>query len=78
MEYESLTSLLSSIFLCEDDVDICFWKPSRFEAFSTKSFSRELDAKLAIISPCSLVWDGLHLLGSLRRFVSLHFLVHLE
>lgn len=59
MEYESLTSLLSSIFLCEDDVDICFWKPSRSEAFSAKSFSRELDAKLVIISPCSLVWDGL-------------------
>lgn len=40
LEYASLLSLLSNVFICSGEVDFYIWKPSPSSIFSTKSFSR--------------------------------------
>lgn len=59
VEFESLMSILSSVFLCRDVVDTRIWKPGSFVPFSLKSFYRELDPFGEVWSPHALIWMGL-------------------
>ena len=59
VEFESLLSLLSNVYLCRDVANSRIWKSNSLGLFSSKSFDRELDPINKVRSSCALVWRGL-------------------
>lgn len=60
-EFESMSSLLSNVFICRGEADLRIWKPDPCDVFSPKSFCRELEEISNVRSSNSLVWVGLAL-----------------
>lgn len=59
LEHVSLLSLLSNVFICRDEENLCMWKSCPSGEFSMKSFSRGLDVLPEAKSSSFLVWEGL-------------------
>ena len=57
VEFESLLSLISNVFLCNED-DSRIWKPNTAGSFSSKSYCRELGLLMGERSSSVVVWLG--------------------
>lgn len=53
--FESMSSILSNMFIYRDEADARIWKPWPSSAFSSRSFLRSMEENSMVKTSCSLV-----------------------